>query len=165
VTTATTALEHSSIDTGKIARAAALVALLDGSFVVVLYVLIQHRTTASRIFQGLASALLGPSAFDGGGRTAIIGLCIHVCVALAWTIVWVLLLTRSASLRRFVDTNGGVIIAGVIYGMCVWLLMNDVVIPFTQAKVTPISNPSFWVQLAWHPFGVGLPIVFVNRTR
>jgi hypothetical protein len=163
--TATTAVEQPSIDVGRIARAAALVALLDASFVVVLYVFIQHRTTTYRIWQGVASALLGPAAFDGGGRTAAIGLCIHACVALAWTIVWVLALGRSAALRRFVSTNGGVIVAGVVYGVSVWLLMNDVLIPFTHAKVAPISSSSFWIQLAWHPFGVGLPIVFVNRTR
>ncbi|MEO7085338.1 MAG: hypothetical protein ABI442_15180, partial [Gemmatimonadaceae bacterium] len=165
VTTTVAPFEAPAIDAGKIARAGGLAALLDASFVVVLYVLIQHRTTVYRIWQGVASALLGPSAFDGGGRTAAIGFGMHICIALAWATVWAVLLSRSAPLRRLVSTNGGVIVAGVLYGMVVWLMMNDVLIPFTHAKVTPMSSASFWVQFAWHPFGVGLPIVAISRTR
>jgi hypothetical protein len=165
MTTATIPLQRTSIIAGRIARAGALVALLDGSFVVVVYVLIQHRTTAFRIFQGVASSLLGAAAFDGGGRTAAIGLAIHTCIALAWATVWVALLSRSASIRRFVSTNAGVIVAGVVYGIAVWLMMNQLIVPLTQAKPAAIGSTSFWIQLLWHPFGVGLPIVAINRTR
>jgi hypothetical protein len=165
MTTSTLPLQRTSIDAGKIAKAGALVALLDGSFVVVLYVLIQHRTTAFRIFQGVASSLLGASAFDGGGRTAVIGFAIHTCIAFAWATVWVVLLSQSTSLRRFVSTNAGVIVAGVVYGIAVWLMMNQLIVPLTQAKPSPFGSVGFWVQLAWHPFGVGLPIVAINRTK
>jgi hypothetical protein len=165
VTTAITSSRYNPIDARRLGLAGAVVALLDGSFVVVVYVLLQHRTTASRIFQGVASALLGASAFDGGMQTAAVGVALHTCVAFAWTIVWTVLYSRTPALRRFVSTNAGVIVAGVVYGIVVWLLMNDVVVPFTHAKVAPASSASFWIQLLWHPFGVGLPIVAISRTR
>jgi len=43
----------------------------------------------------------------------------------------------------------------------VWLLMDGVVLPLSRARVTPVTAPWFWIQLATHPFVVGLPIALI----
>ena len=63
------------------------------------------------------------------------------------------------------STNTGVVVAGVVYGIAVWLMMNELILPLTQAKVSPVGSAGFWIQLAWHPFGIGIPIVAINRSR
>lgn len=50
---------------------------------------------------------------------------------------------------------------GLVYGALVWLLMDGVVLPLSQARVTPPTAPWFWLQLLTHPLVVGLPIVRV----
>ena len=66
---------HSLPGTGSYAgrwlRAGLLTALCDGTFSSVLSVFFYHSTVA-RLFQGVASTLLGKAALDGGTPTALI---------------------------------------------------------------------------------------------
>ena len=55
----------------------------------------------------------------------------------------------------------GTVLVGLAYGAAVWLLMDGVVLPLSRARVTPLTAPWFWIQLATHPFVVGLPIALV----
>ena len=58
-------------------------------------------------------------------------------------------------------TRRGAVLVGLAYGAAVWLLMDGVVLPLSRARVTPLSAPWFWIQLATHPFVVGLPIALI----
>ena len=68
-------------------RAGAATAVTDGLFSSVLAALF-YGSTVSRLFQGVASTLLGASAFDGGTRTALVGVLMHVGVAFGWSAVF-----------------------------------------------------------------------------
>lgn len=106
-----------------------------------------------RVLQAIASGVLGRDAFAGGVVTAALGLSLHFVIAcgaaatfLAASRWWPWLLRRP-------------LVAGPIFGLCVWAVMYQVVLPMTFGR--PWSMPpalSLAGQLAIHALGVGLPI-------
>ena len=141
----------------KLARAWLTTAVADGLFSSVLAAFF-HGSTVERLWQGVASTVLGPGAFTGGTRTVLIGVLMHFGVALGWSAVFLLLATRWASLRRVIAAPAGVVKVAAVYGPFIWLVMSMAVIPLLVQR-PPAINIRWWVQLIGHfPF-VGLPIV------
>jgi hypothetical protein len=161
--TATITLQRDTSDLASIAKAGAVVALLDGSYAIVVYVWILHLTTAARIFQGIASRLIGKRSFDGGAATVALGVLLHFTVAYGWTTVYYVALRNFAALRDFVATVGGKVVAGIVLGAIVWPTMNFVVVPLFGGKAVNPSNWQFGTQLVWHMIAVGPPIVAIVR--
>jgi len=145
----------------RVLLAAGVVAVADLLDAVVVWVVILQRSTVPRILQSIASGLLGRAAFAGGVGVEALGLVLHVCVALGWTLVFVGLLRVFPRLRGAVQSWPGAVLVGLAYGAVVWLLMDAVVLPLSRARVTPPTAPWFWIQLCTHPFVVGLPIVAI----
>lgn len=142
---------------GKLARAGLLTGVIDGLFSSVLAVAF-YESTVERLFQGVASTVLGPRAFSGGTATAILGLLIHFGVAFAWSAVYLLLVMRAPWARRLLAAPKGVVKVASVYGPFVWLVMSLAVIPLLLHR-PPRFNVRWWIQLIGHfPF-VGLPIV------
>jgi hypothetical protein len=117
-----------------------------------------YDSNPERVFQGVASTLLGPSALDGGARTAAVGVLMHFGVALGWSTVFLLLYERWPRLREWVRSPLGPLKVAAVYGPFIWLVMSLVVIPLLVHHPTVI-RPRWWVQLIGHIFFVGLPIV------
>jgi hypothetical protein len=141
----------------RLVRAGLATGVLDGLFASALSVFF-YDSTVARLFQGVASPLLGKEAFDGGTRTALIGVLMHFGVAFGWSAVFLLLVLRSASVRRVLASRSGIVKVAAVYGPCIWLVMSLVVIPLLLHR-PPTFNIRWWVQLIGHfPF-VGLPIV------
>ena len=138
-----------------------MVAVADMLDAIIVWVVIFQKATVPRIFQSVASGLLGPDSFKGGAATAALGLALHACVALGWTLVFFLLLRYWPSLRRWTASTRGAVLAGLVYGAAVWLFMDFVVLPLSRAHATPVTAAWFWIQLATHPFVVGLPIALI----
>ena len=117
-----------------------------------------YGSTVTRLWQGVAAVLLGSAAFDGGLRTAAIGLLMHFGVAFGWTAVFMLLVLSSSWLRGVLASPYGVITVASVYGPLIWIVMSMAVIPlFTHRP--PTVNVRWWVQLAGHVPFVALPIV------
>ncbi len=142
----------------RLAIAGVVTAVLDGLFSSVLSVAFYH-STVTRLFQGVASVLLGPSALDGGARTAAIGVLMHVGVAFGWSAVFLLLVTRSAWIRSVLASPQGPIKVASLYGPFVWMVMSLAVIPLLAHR-PPAINVRWWVQLIGHIPFVGFPIVW-----
>lgn len=145
----------------RVLLAAMVVAAADLLDAIIVWVVIFQKATVPRILQSIASGLLGPDSFRGGAATAFLGLALHLLVALGWTLVFLLLLRQWPWLHRWTSTTRGAVMAGLVYGAMVWLLMDGVVLPLSRARVTPVTAPWFWIQLATHPFVVGLPIALI----
>jgi hypothetical protein len=144
-------------------RAALAVFVLDGLYVIVVFVLILRRTTVERVFQGIAYAVLGPAAFTAGWASAALGLMLHFSVALGWSAVWMIAYERSDLLLHATITVPRAILAGAAYGIFVWLAMHFIVLPLTYAKPGPLLNfGSILVGIA-HLLVVGPPIVLIER--
>jgi hypothetical protein len=140
------------------------VALLDGLFAVGVFAWILRATTATRIFQGIAAAVLGRAdAFAGGVRTTLLGLGLHILVALTWTALWALAYSRSARLRVFVRSASAAVSAGLLYGAFVHLTMQLLVLPLTAVGRGALLGRSSLLVLLAHLIVVGPPIVVIVR--
>jgi hypothetical protein len=141
----------------RLLRAGVLTAVADGVFSSVLSVAF-YNSTVTRLFQGVAATLLGPEAFSGGGRTALIGVLMHIGVAFGWSAVFLFIVSRMRWVRALLATPGGVLKVASLYGPFVWLVMSLVVIPLLLQRA-PTITARWWVQFFGHILFVGLPIV------
>lgn len=141
----------------RLLRAWLLTALIDGTFSSVLAEVF-YGSTVTRLFQGVASTLLGPKAFEGGTPTALVGVLMHFGVALGWSTVFLVLVTRSERLRRLLETPGGMIKVAALYGPFIWMIMSLVVIP-TLTHRPPAITYRWWIQFFGHIPFVALPII------
>ena len=141
----------------RVLRAGFVTGIIDGLFSSVL-VAVFYGSTVTRLFQGVAATLLGKRAFEGGTSTALIGVLMHFGVAFAWSIIFALLLTKSAWLRRVLDSPFGVIKIAAVYGPLIWMVMSLIVIPLLVRRPPTISL-RWWIQFFGHIVFVGLPIV------
>jgi hypothetical protein len=115
-----------------------------------------------RIFQSIAAGLLGrPAAVQGGVATAALGVALHFFIATCVVVTFYL-----ASLRLPVLVRHAVI-AGLLYGLAVYGVMNYIVIPLSAIGGRgPFVLPVFINGLLIHAFGVGLPAaLFVRAAR
>jgi hypothetical protein len=113
-----------------------------------------------RIFQSIASGLLGKAAFKGGAQTAALGLALHFAIMAAMVAVYVV-----ASLRLKVLTRRPVVM-GIAYGAATYVVMNYVVLPLSQVGPRgAFVLPSFINGLAAHLFLVGLTIAMIATSR
>ena len=149
----------------RVLMAGALVALLDMLYPTILYTSVLAHVPAIRIPQSVASGLLGQAAFQGGLTTAALGLVLHLTIALGWAILYLVLWLRWEPLRRLTTSTSGRVKAGLIYGLVVWFGMNIIIVPLSRANMAPLFSLSSFLQLIWHPIGIGLPIALIVGRR
>jgi hypothetical protein len=140
----------------RLVRAGIVTGIADGLFSSILSAVF-YGSTVSRLFQGVASTLLGGDAFNGGTRTALIGVLMHFGVAFGWSAVFLLLVTRWRGLRAVIDSPYGVIQVAALYGPFIWMVMSLAVIPLLVHR-PPAINFRWWVQFFGHIPFVALPI-------
>jgi hypothetical protein len=145
-----------------LARSALAVGVIDGLFAIAVYVVVLHRTTVPRVFQGIASTLLGPAAFKGGAATVAAGLAMHFAVALTWSVVFLALLRSSARLRRVLSSRLGALKVAAWFGPFVYLTMTMAVIPLFTHRLPRLDAVWLTVLVGHIPF-VGLPIASLMR--
>jgi len=134
------------------------IAAIDFVFATCLSVFAYH-STFTRFWQGIASVLIGPSAFEGGTQTLLLGILLHLSVAFTWSIVFLTLAMSWPRLRRMLATPGGVLAVAAVYGPCIWLVMSLIVIPTATGRA-PSFTFRWWVQIPAHIPFVALPIVW-----
>jgi hypothetical protein len=140
-----------------LAAAGLLTAVTDGAFSSALSVAFYH-STVTRLFQGVASTLLGPDAFTGGTRTAVLGVLMHVGVAFGWSAIFVFLLAPLSWVRALMESRYGVLKVAALFGPLVWATMSLAVIPLLVHR-PPVIGVRWWIQFVGHVPFVGLPIV------
>ena len=144
----------------RLLRTWLVIAAIDGLFASALSVF-AYGSTVTRLWQGVASTVLGPSAIGGGPRTVLVGLLLHLGVALAWSAVFLTLVTSSSWLRRVLESPAGVFAVAAVYGPFIWMVMSLAVIPTLTGR-PPTITVRWWVQLVGHVFFVALPIVAMS---
>ena len=129
---------------------------------------VQVGRTPPGVLRGVASALWGRAAIDGGAGMAAIGLAMHFTVALTWTLVFYALSRRVGFLR-----TAPLWIVGPLYGVVVFCAMNYGTLPaLSWVRSLYLHTPPrwpgsmSWPQLGIHMVCVGLPIAWgVRRAR
>lgn len=138
------------------------VAVSDGLFASATGIWIKPYATPFRVFRGVASVLFGRGALDGGVQMALVGMLMHLTVALFWSGLFVLALQNSEKLREAIQSAPSAILVAVLYGISIWLIMSLVVIP-TLVHRPPNFTLKWWVQCLGHPLFVVTPMILLNR--
>jgi hypothetical protein len=110
-----------------------------------------------RILQSIAAGLLGRAAFDGGLRTAALGLLLHFFIAFVIVLVYYVASGRLSDLVRHP------IRYGLLYGVAAYAVMTFVVVPLSAAGGRLPSWPVAANGLFIHTLGVGLPAALAAR--
>jgi hypothetical protein len=128
---------------------------LDITYAIIAYGLV--GVPPIRIWQSIASGVLGREAMNGGLETAVLGGALHFAMTtmMAGALViagrFVPLLLRAPY------------ISGALYGLALYAIMNYVVVPLSNSPGKP---PEGWFLLGGlliHMFGVGVPIALITR--
>ncbi len=114
------------------------------------------RVPATRVFQFIASGLLGVRAFHEGSGAALIGCGIHLLIALTIATTYCLLsLAFPALLKKPA-------LFGPIFGFGVFCFMHYLIVPLSAApKQPPASLISLLNLVISHTIFVGLPIALI----
>jgi hypothetical protein len=109
------------------------------------------------ILQSIASGWLGQSAYEAGWPGAALGLASHVVILCVASIIYVFVVSRSAYVAKHS------LMAGALYGVVIFVVMNFVVVPLSAADS---SLPPAWLllgSLCAHVLLVGIPIAMAAR--
>ena len=146
-------------------RPGALFTIVGGGFIAgtldaldaVVYYKIANGVAPYRIFQHIAGGLLGPSTFNGGAKTAVLGLFLHYFIATGAAAVFYLACLHWRALYEKPW------IFGPVFGVCVFLVMHFVVVPLSAIQHYHLSMPAGELadQLFTHMFFVGLSIALM----
>jgi uncharacterized membrane protein YagU involved in acid resistance len=122
---------------------------------------LRNHVSPIRILQSVARGALGQSAFQGGMKTAALGLFFHFLIALTAAAVYVF----ASRALRFLITHA--VVCGILYGLCVYLFMYGIVMRVSAIHSTTLPWVYPWAvlipNLLIHMLGIGLPIALVAR--
>jgi uncharacterized membrane protein YagU involved in acid resistance len=132
-----------------------IVGILDGLDAIIFYG-ITPGVAPGLLFQNIASALVGPRAFHGGWRTAVLGVLLHFLIAFGAAMGYYVASLKIPALvqRPF--------FFGSLYGLLFYVFMYHVVIPLSALPPRHgISWPAFVDEIFAHIFLVGLPVALM----
>jgi hypothetical protein len=121
------------------------------------YSWVRGNVTPVRVFQFIASGVLGTEAFAGGAKPAILGLALHYLIA-----------TGAAAIFYFVSRKWlflieQPILSGLLYGIPVYAFMNFIVVPLSLVQQRPQPISARIINLVILMFCIGLPIALIVR--
>ena len=147
----------------RLLRATLLVGVSDACFAMVSGWLMR-ATPPARVWQGVASVLLGKPALDGGAAMVALGVVMHFGVAFTWSAVLLAVVQRSYRVRAILDSEYGPLKVASVMGPLIWLVMSVIVMPSFTGRA--VSFTSYWlVQLVGHVVFVALPMAWAIRER
>jgi hypothetical protein len=157
-----------SLTIGQVSRPRALEAILVGGLVAgvldgldaVVFYRLYAGVPAFRIFQHIASGLLGAGAVQGGRLTVLLGVILHFAIAAGAAAIYYLASLRFPTLllRPW--------LWGPLFGLGVFLFMQHVVLPLSAVyprRTGGMPWPELADQLFSHMFFVGLSIALLAR--
>jgi len=111
----------------------------------------------TRVFQSVASGLLGDASFTGGWPTALLGLALHYFIATSMAVTYYLFA------RRWSELWERPLLFGPLYGVLLYWIMNYIVLPLSAAR--PGSKDALWitVSVVVHAFLIGTPCAIFAR--
>ena len=137
-------------------RAILLTAFIAGTLdilaAILVYGVIMQRATALQILKGIAAGLFGKIVIGNETVMAIIGLILHYFIAFCFTGFYFFVARYAALLQK------NAAIYGLLYGTFVWMVMNLIVLPLSQAYNAPFSWPGFLRSVTILMLCIGLPI-------
>jgi len=110
-------------------------------------------------WRGVAGALIGQSARDGGSEMVVLGAALHFFICLAAAAMLYLVVRRVAWIPR------QWLVLGVLYGLAFLAVMNWVVCPLSLIGHPIYKWEKMYEHAFWHVVLVGLPTAwFISRS-
>lgn len=110
------------------------------------------------VLQSVAGGLLGTATFDGGLRTALLGMLCHYTIATCWFTAFYLVSRRWPAIARRPW------VYGPLYGIFVYVMMYQFVLPLSAFHTAGIRLGIELVKgLTIHIFGVGVLTAVIAR--
>ncbi|MEP7279052.1 MAG: hypothetical protein ABI813_10450 [Bacteroidota bacterium] len=108
------------------------------------------------ILKYIASAVFGHSAaYSGGIGMDMAGLLFHYTIAFIFTVLFFLLYPR---IHRFINNK---YIAGILYGLFVWMVMNLLLVPLTRIPAHAITWQNALENIVILMLAIGLPVSLI----
>lgn len=105
-------------------------------------------------WKGVAFALVGQPARDGGMEMVALGIALHFFINMTGAALFYLLLKQMKFLPR------QWLVLAVVYGIAVLLVMNYVILPLSAIGRGIYPLDQLHVHAFWHIVLVGLPVGF-----
>jgi hypothetical protein len=122
----------------SLAKAVLLTVLIAGTLDIadaLIFFGLRFHVTPTRIFQNIASHLIGRSAFAGRIRSTLLGVALHYLIATCWIAAFILVAQRLPLLFR------QPLLCGALYGLLIYAVMNYLVLPHTRNPTNPTHDP------------------------
>jgi hypothetical protein len=107
------------------------------------------------VLRYIASGVFGKKASTGGMPMAAWGLFFHFVIAFLFTMIFFWIYPKIKFLSR------NLIMTGLVYGLLVWVIMNQVVVPLSSAQQGPFVLKQAIKSALIIMFCVGLPIALI----
>lgn len=134
--------------------------LLDATAGVIFYFLFLGMNPI-QVLQFIAAGVYGKVAFEGGLTlpglgVAGVGLVLHFVIAFVVAAIYFVAYPRLAVLRNYK------VLAGLAFGVGIWLVMNLLVLPNSNLPQGPANPVLRAIEIIWHAVLVGLPIALIT---
>jgi hypothetical protein len=130
-----------SIDWKQAVYGGLLIAACDALFAIAVW----FEWTAkglTQVFQSIAVGVLGKASYEGGAATAWLGAGLHVAMAIAFVLICIALGLRF---RLLVEKP---VVAGLLYGVGLYVAMNFVVMPLSRVGRSPSFAHPDWIVIS-----------------
>jgi uncharacterized membrane protein YagU involved in acid resistance len=107
------------------------------------------------VLKYVASGVFGMAAFSGGNMMYLYGIILHFIIAFAFTIFFFWLFPRV----KFFSQNK--ILAGIIYGVFVWMVMNLVVVKLSNVPRQPFDIVGAMITMIILIACIGIPLSYM----
>ena len=131
---------------------------LDALGATIVYCVIMKVVTVTQLFHGISSGLFGNTIIGSENTMAVIGLLLHYFIALCFATGYFLVYPHLPFLKR------NAFISGLLYGIIVWIIMNLVVLPLSNAHHASPTWPGFLRGVSILMVCIGLPISFITAS-
>ena len=108
-----------------------------------------------KVLNYIASGVFGQSAIEGTWHYGLYGLIFHYFIALSWTTLFFLMYPRL----KFLSKN--LTLTGMGYGLFVWILMTQAVLPLSNVTRGPFRLTSAIIAIVILMVAIGLPLAFM----
>ncbi len=111
------------------------------------------------VLKYIASALFGKEAMNSGVMMSVVGLLLHYAIAFIFTVFffWIYPKIKILSINIF--------LTAVLYGLFVWTIMNQVVVPLSKIPARPFSWPGAAQAAAILIVCIGLPLAVLAKRK
>ena len=144
---------------GKLFKTILLTGFVAGTFDALAAIINYYVVTGKSpviVFNFIASGIFGSDAFTGGLPIAFLGLLFHFVIATLFAAFYFLIYPAIEPFGKNRITNG------IVYAIFVWLIMNLIVVPFSNAPKMPFHWNKTLLAAGILIICIGIPISYIT---